>query len=449
MPEKKKIEADRSQLSSQMGDILLYATFGLLMFGPLAFGAVEPWSVYVMEIGAVVLCLLWLTKQWLDGEFSVRGNPLFVPMAAFGLLIQVQIFFHLSAYPHDTISEAMLYAAYGMLCFLSSQLLVRSSQARKLGVTLAVYGFTVAVLALLQGIASNGKLYWVRQPRLGGWIYGPYVNHNHYAGLMEMLIPIPLVISFSHFVHERERLTAGVAAAVMTGTVFLSGSRGGMLAVIAEFIFLTILMARQKKGSRAAVGVGVFAIVLFSLLTWLGGKELTTRVFSISTETRTEISGGVRLNIDRDSFAMFRRKPVLGWGLGTFPVVYPEFRSFYTNFFVNEAHNDYLQLLTETGIVGVAVMLWFLVALYRAAMKKISGWTSSVTGSVTLACVLGTIGILVHSFVDFNLQIPANAALFYVLCTLAASPPLLQRARKRKPVTPSNAEELLPASEVV
>ncbi len=449
MPEKKKIEADRSQLSLQTGNILLYATFGLLMFGPLAFGAVEPWSIYLMEIGAVVLSLLWLAKQWFDGELSVRGNPLFVPMAVFGLLILVQIFFHRSAYPHDTISEAMLYAAYGMLCFLSSQLLVRSSQARKLGVTLAIYGFTVALLALLQGIASNGKLYWVRQPRLGGWIYGPYVNHNHYAGLMEMLLPIPLVISFSHLVHERERLTAGIGAAVMTGTVFLSGSRGGMLAVIAEFIFLAILMARQKKGSRAAVGVGVFAIVLFSLLTWLGGKELTTRVFSISTETRTEISGGVRLNIDRDSFAMFRRKPLLGWGLGTFPVVYPGFRSFYTNFFVNEAHNDYLQLLTETGIVGVGVMLWFLVALYRAAMKKISGWTSSVTGSVTLACILGTTGILVHSFVDFNLQIPANAALFYVLCTLAASPPLLQRARKRKPVTPSNAEELLPASEVV
>ena len=60
----------------------------------------------------------------------------------------------------------------------------------------------------------------------------------------------------------------------------------------------------------------------------------------------------MRLNIDRDEFRMFLKKPVLGWGLGTFPVVYPQFRTFYTNSFVNEAHNDYLQLLTEMGLLG-------------------------------------------------------------------------------------------------
>jgi hypothetical protein len=80
-------------------------------------------------------------------------------------------------------------------------------------------------------------------------------------------------------------------------------------------------------------------------------------------------------------------------------------------------------LLTETGIVGFGLKLWFLVVLYRTGLRKITNWTSSVTGSLTLACLLGVSGILVHSFVDFNLQIPANAALFYVLCSLAASPP--------------------------
>ena len=78
------------------------------------------------------------------------------------------------------------------------------------------------------------------------------------------------------------------------------------------------------------------------------------RLATIHAETRTELSGGTRLDIDRDALHMFARKPVLGWGLGVFPDVYPQFRSFHTNFFINEAHNDYLQLLVEMGGLGFA-----------------------------------------------------------------------------------------------
>src|SRR5208283_275961 len=352
MAAKQITQAERQQLSAQIGNGLLYGTFGLLMFGPLAFGAVEPWSIFVLEVGSALLTLLWLAKQWIDGEVILHWNPLYLPMAAFGVLILIQVIFRASAYPHDTVSGAWLYCAYGMLCFLSGQTLLRSAQARKLAVIFALYGFVIAALALLQGVAPNGKLYWIRQPRIGGWIYGPYVNHNHYAGLMELLVPIPLILSCTRLANEKERIAAGIASAVMTGTVFLCGSRGGMLAILAEFVVLAIVVARQKKGFRQAAGVGAFAVVLLGLLAWLGGKELTARVTSISTETRGELSGGIRLTIDRDAFHMWRNKPLLGWGLRTFPVVYPEFRSFHTNFFVNEAHNDYLQLLVETGLLG-------------------------------------------------------------------------------------------------
>lgn len=445
---KKTAEPNPQLLSAQLGSVLLYGTFALLMFGPLAFGAVEPWSIFVVEVGAVVLTALWLAKQWLDGEINLLGNPLFLPMAAFAGLIALQFGLHRSAYPHDSIEEALIYCAYAILCFLANQNLVRASQARKMAVVLAIYGFVIASFALLQGVAPNGKLYWMRTPRLGGWIYGPYVNHNHYAGLMELLVPIPLIISLSHLAHEKIRIASGIAAAVMVGTIFLSGSRGGMLAIFVELAILGVVLSRQKKSMRIVIGAGAFAVVLVSLLVWLGGKELTTRVASISTEARGEISGGMRLSIDRDTVQMFRQRPVLGWGLGTFPVVYPQFRSFYTNFFVNEAHNDYLQLLSEMGILGFGTMIWFLVVLFRRIPRKIQQWPSNVSGAVTLACTLGVSGILVHSLIDFNLQIPANAALFYVFCTIAAAPPLLQRSRQRRPVS-SAEEELLPASEVV
>ncbi len=435
--------------SAQLGTLLLYGTFALLMFGPLAFGAVEPWSIFVVEIAAVILSAVWLSKQWLDGHINILWNPLFLPMAAFGGVIVLQFLLRVSVYPHDSITQAMLYCAYGMVCFLANQTLLRASQARKIAAILALFGVAIACFALLQGVAPNGKLYWVRPPRLGGWIYGPYVNHNHYAGLMEMLVPIPLVISLSHLAQEKTRIAAGTAAAIMVGTIFLSGSRGGMLAIFTELAVLGIVLSRQKKKSmRIALAVGAFAFVLVSLLVWLGGKELTTRVSSISTEARGEISGGIRLSIDRDAVQMFRHKPILGWGIGTFPVVYPQFRSFYTNFFVNEAHNDYLQLLSETGLLGFGTMIWFLTVLFRRARVKIAKWPTDVSGAATLACTLGVVGILIHSLIDFNLQIPANAAMFYVFCTIAAAPPFLQRARKRRPVS-AEEENFLPASEVV
>jgi O-antigen ligase len=369
-------------------------------------------------------------------------------MVGFGVLILSQIVLGTTAYRHDTIAGALLYCTYAMLCFLSGQTLVRSSQARKIAVILALYGIALAAFALLQGVAPNGKLYWLRQPRMGGWIYGPYVNHNHYAGLMELLVPIPLVLSLTHLVPEKERIAAGISAAVMVGTIFLSGSRGGMLAIFVELVVLAVVLFRQKRGLRIAIGLGAFAVVLIGMLTWLGGKDLTSRVSSITTEAHSEVSGGMRISIDRDAFRMFRKKTVLGWGLGTFPDVFPQFRSFYTNFFVNEAHNDYLQLLSEMGLLGFGMMVWFLIVVYRRALRKIEKWTSDVSAAVTLACTLGLTEILVHSFFDFNLQVPANAAFFYVFCTIAAAPPLLQRSRKRRPAS-TDAEEMFPASEVV
>ena len=431
-----------------MDRTLLYGPLALLMFGPLAFGAVEPWSILILETGSALLALLWLARQLMSGEINIHANPLFLPMLAFAGLILTQLLTGLTASGHETISEAVLYCAYGVLVFLVTQTLRRSSQVRNVAAILAAYGIAIALFALLQGVAPNGKIYWLRIPHLGGRIYGPYVNHNHYAGLMEMLVPIPLVISLSRIAADKARIAAGVAAAIMVGTIFLSASRGGMLSVFAELAVMGLILLRQKRSLRIAVAASTFVVVLFSLLVWLGGKELTHTVGSISREAREEISGGVRLSIAKDGIRMFTRRPVLGWGFGTFPVVYPQFRSFYTNFFVNEAHNDYVQLLAEMGLAGFVIMLWFLLGVFRHARRKVAKWTTDTSGAAAVACTLGIIGILFHSLVDFNLQIPANAALFYVFCSIAAAPPFLQRQRKRT-VTRAPEEEFLPASEVV
>jgi O-antigen ligase len=439
---------DRRQRSAQAERALLYGVFGLLLFGPLAFGAVERWSVFTVEVGSSALFLLWIVKQTIDGEIKARWNPLFFPMTAFGGLIAAQVVLRITAYTHDTMALALQYLAYAMLCFLAGQTLVRSAQARNLALMFSVYGGTVAIFALIQGISSNGKLYWIRQPRSGGWIYGPYVNHNHYAGLMEMLVPVPLVISLGHEAAPRVRALAGAVAAIMVGTIFLSGSRGGMLAVTAELVIMAALLVKQKRGVRTAIGVGVFLAIVIGLLVWIGGSQLSQRM-ALAGPAHSELATDFRAFINRDAMHMFLKKPVLGWGLGTFPIVYPRFRTFYTNFYINEAHNDYLQLLVEMGLLGFATMLWFVVTIYARALKKISHWTSDVSGAVTLSCLLGLSGILVHSAVDFNLEIPANAALFYVLCTIAAASPFTKPARKRRAVRSQPPQELLDSREAL
>jgi putative inorganic carbon (hco3(-)) transporter len=225
-------------------------------------------------------------------------------------------------------------------------------------------------------------------------------------------------------------------------TIFLSGSRGGMIAILAELLVLAIFLVKQKRGWRAAAGLGAFLVVVIGLFTWIGGNELSRRIASVAP-SHSEISGNTRIYIDRDALRMFFKKPVQGWGLGTFPIVYPQFRTFYTNFFVNQAHNDYLQLLVEMGLLGFATMVWFVAIACKQAIRKIRNWSSEITGAASMTCLLGIIGILVHSAVDFNLQIPANAALFYVMCTVAAAEPFLHPARKRKVVRSKPVEEIL------
>jgi len=111
---------------------------------------------------------------------------------------------------------------------------------------------------------------------------------------------------------------------------------------------------------------------------------------------------------------------LLGWGLGTFPEVYPSFRSFYTNLFVNEAHNDYVQLAVETGLVGFAIACSFIVLVYHRGLRRMEQWQTDIRSAAALAALIGLTGILVHSLSDFNLQIPANAALFFALAALAS-----------------------------
>jgi O-antigen ligase len=238
-----------------------------------------------------------------------------------------------------------------------------------------------------------------------------------------MLVPVPLVFAFSRFGNQRERWLAASAAAFMGATIFLSGSRGGMIALAVEFAIFLMLLFREHQKQNIAALLGAFLLVALAMIAWTGGHEVKARIATLAGDKHSELATDIRLQIDRDILRMSRHHLLLGWGQGTFADVYPEFRSFYTDSLVNAAHNDFLQVLSETGIIGFGIMLWFLAITIRNGLRKSSNWTTDLNGAVAVAALLGISGILVHSLVDFNMQVPANAAIFYSLCTVAAMEP--------------------------
>jgi O-antigen ligase len=405
--------------------VLVLGLCVLLIFAVLAFGAVDEWSTFAFEAGAAVLFLVWAGKQLVSKELKLSQNPLYLPAFLFFGLILAQVALRRSAYRYVTEYEALQYVSYGIVLLIGAEC-VREEGARKIfALVMIVFGAGYAFFALAQELTSNGKIFWVHSPKFGGSIYGSYVNHDHYAGLMEMLVPIPFVLSMGHLLKGGKRVLVGSCAVLMAGTIFLSGSRGGMLAFVLEMVLFAALTLGKRRSPRIALGSMAVCVFILTLLIFVGkGQEVLGRL--------GDLSPGARVEMTKDSLKMFSRRPVFGWGLGTFPTVYPSYRSFYTNLFVNEAHNDYAQLLVETGLLGFGLMLWFLVRLYRYGLPTSHRWEFHWDRAVSLAAVLGCTGILLHSFVDFNLQIPANAALFYVLCGLAASRPLAESSKPRR-----------------
>lgn len=387
---------------------LLCCICALLFFGVLAFGAVEEWSISILEVGLAVLFLVWASRQAASGVVNIQPSPLYAPALLFAAVVTVQLGLNITSYRYMTFIAALEYLGYGILLFLTVNSVVNENSTKTIIWSLTVFGFILAIFAIVQDLTSNGRIYWLRTLHNGGWIFGPYVNHDHYAGLMEMLAPIPIVVSLSSLVHGGKRMLVGFAGVVMSGTIVLSQSRAGTASFLAEIaLLLGIVLSKRKKG-RGAAAVAVVSLLVFAFVAWVGTGAVWHRLSDLRDE--------MRFAMMKDGLRMFWHQPVLGWGLGTFTTVYPRFRSFYTNFFVNAAHNDYVQMLDDVGIIGFAAAVWFIVAVYRSGLRNADGWKRNWSRALGLSVLIGCTGLLVHSAFDFNLQIPANACFFYFLC---------------------------------
>lgn len=403
---------------SALAQLLAFAAFcALLMFGPLALGGDRPWSLLVLRAGATALLLLWAAVQAARGALDINFSPLYAPVLLFAGLVGIQLLLGRTASWENTFGAALTYIAYAILVFLATQWLTPEWLAR-FAVTFSLYGFAVALFAILQEMTSNHRIYWVLVPQQPGWIFGPYLNHNHYAGLMEMLVPLPLALALNHALPGAKRFLLGFLALVMAASVFLSQSRGGVAALLLELAALYVLTSRRHR--RHAAQIAIFAAALFAFLLWFGSGSVWTRLASVPRGEHIEI--GMRLSVLRDGLRMARVRPLLGWGLGCFKTAYPQFRSFYTNQLVDYAHNDYLQALLETGLLGLAAVIWFVWVALSRGLRSFANWQYDASSAARLGVLLGVTGILLHSLVDFNLEIPGNTALFLVYCAVLARP---------------------------
>jgi O-antigen ligase len=394
------------------------ALCGLLAFGVLAHGGVEDWSLAVFETGVGLLFFLWAIFFVLFEEREVVLPSILPPLLAFAGVAAMQWFFHRTASPHETRLQFLLLLADVLFVFLAAQAFRTLQDWREFFWFAMLFGFFVAGLGILQHLTFNGKLYWVREMRYGGIPFGPYVNRNHFAGFAELLIPISLVPLILGKVRRERRFVIGLFSLILIVALFLSASRGGLVSLGVELLFVVSIILLQRAGTKHLLTGGIVLVAAISLVSWLGVNQILSRFASLQT---LEVHENKRASMRHGAWRIFLDHPLLGAGLGAFETVYPSYESIYDGKIVDHAHNDYLEALAETGILGGLCCAWFIALLLLAGLHSLQEPSISFSSALRLAGLTGCCGLLVHSLVDFNLHIPANATLFFFMALLAGS----------------------------
>lgn len=406
---------------------------GLVVFAVAAHGGVEDWASAVLETGAAALLLLWAIRLFSEDAPEMRVPLLVPPLAAFALVAILQLSLRTTASSFDTRIDLLRLGAWLILTFLAGQAFRTVDDWRFFVWFVMVLGFAVSVFGILQHLTFNGKLYWFREMRYGGIPFGPYVNRNHFAGFAELIIPAGLVPLVLGKVRRDRWMLVGLFCLLPVGALFLSASRGGIVSFLVELALLGILAGARRREKTPLLAGATVLLLAGVLVAWLGVGQALQRFSSLQT---LEVTHNKRVSMARDAWNIFLDRPFLGSGLGTFQTVYPRYETLYDGKVVNHAHNDYLEALAETGIAGGLCCAWFLIALIACGLQNIRRPDNSLAAVLHTVGLVSCGGILAHSVVDFNLHIPSNALLFFLMASLAtASLPLRKKRRTAESVT--------------
>ena len=345
-------------------------------------------------------------------------SPLFFPLLAFTMVVAAQLVFHKTASEYDTRMQLQLLLVYLILLLLLPQAYYRMNHWRGFLWFLMSLGFFVSVFGLLQHLTFNGKLYWIREMRYGGYPFGPYVNRNHFAGFAELLIPVALVPLVLGKVRRERLFLVGLFALIPIVALVLSASRGGIIGFVVELLVLFALLLVRRIRSQYMLAGGVLVLCALLAVSGIGVQQVVER---FTNHQVLDVTLGKRASMRADTWHIFLDHPYLGTGLGTLQLVFPPYETLYDAKIVNHSHNDYLETLAETGIPGGLCCVWFLAVLLIESLRGLKELGRSFGAALNLTGLVGCSGLLVHSLVDFNLHIPANALLFFVSAHLATA----------------------------
>lgn len=433
-----------------MLDKIIYGILlALLVITPLPYGTVEVWSTALWELLILVLALLWGIQAVTTKRLAIGLNPLVWPMLALLGLAFVQIL-PIASNARGTItydSFATLDAAVKLfvciLFFLLFTTFVNTPERRKQ--TTMVIVLLSVVIALIGIGQTYGKVIWPRGA------FGPFINRNHFAGFLEMAAGLVGARIVSQTL-KRERLVLYLCyLIVICSGLVLSASRGGYLSLVAVVLFLGVMTLASRRDAGAAKSGRAtqlrLAATLILLLAMSAGAMLLT-----SSDELFQRFGQAKAGIDTSDLPderfsrtdlwqatskMIKDHPIFGVGFGAFQYAFPRYDQSSGLLRVEQAHNDYLQLIAETGVVGAVLMLVFVVLLFGRGMAALQT-RDLVQRAISLGALAGCFGIAVHSFVEFNLQVTTNAQLFLALAALATTKATVEEAKQ-----PTESKELV------
>jgi O-antigen ligase len=430
-----------------VGDILRVTTLVLLALGPFLFGAVyEPVFVPLLTGCVLVGLASWIRARRATGAPPVPGRwalaalhvlVLFqlvpLPPAVLRLLSPGSFAFYehqslleftawcpVSASPADTLRGLAFLAAFSLLYATVFREFARATWRRRLALTVVGVGLGITVVAFVQAVSPEPhRLYGLWRPPRDWAVFGPYINGSHFAGYAAMAAALALGAALGALRRLREawrqRRQGWLALGEREGNAFIrwaavvmvlvagivaSGSRGGVSAFA-----LTALVLPFASGRRRATAVAV--ILLASLgVAWIGLGDIVSAF---------EVRGIQKSRVDLwvDTLPMVPDFPVFGVGLNAFSTAYPFYQTALANHWVGEAHNEYLQVLLDLGLLGAVLVSTLLFLVFRAA------WRHAPRSSLELGLFGALFALAVHNLVDFNWQIPANAATWVALAALA------------------------------
>jgi len=349
-------------------------------------------------------------------------------------------YFTVSMARYQTVSHLLLLVTY-LTAFFLTLFLCRDRNAKKrlvfalvsLGVFEAFYGL-IQYLTGWQQIFAYVKKYYLEEAT------GTYINRNHFAGFLEMILPFAMVLAL-RWTHLLSRNTSGGAgtfrkivsrtelvsvvfwlflAILISAALVLSRSRMGIISALVSLVAILALAGTStvRPRTRAAVAA-LFFLGVLGLIVWIGSDPVMSRFETLGQEYT--LSGQSRVSIWRDTLGLIRQHPFLGTGLGSFSVAYTPVQTAFLNLLVEHAHCDYLEVATELGLPGAILVFGSIFWVLAQSARRYGKLEERFDKAVSLACI-GSIGaILVHSLADFNLYIPANALVFTMILAMAWS----------------------------